>query len=198
MQVVELLHVLLMREHVERDITALPDAIIGITVETGRQAQPSQHGATARIILMAGEGGDDLLCRALLQFLPEADGGFRRVGTNQKVKMIGHQHSADEKESRFLPQLAQRVDKDGAESLASKQAVATIGTRRNELQLPTLEMTPINWHANLSADSGANVSRRAELALRQPASTIYGLNDDMIRDAYSYMTGGIVKCGCKK
>ena len=97
---------------------------------------------------MAGGGGDDLLCRALLQLLPEAERGLRRVGTNQQVKIIEHQHPADEKESRFLPQWAQRVDEDGAESLASKQAVATIGTRRNELQLPTLEMAPINGQAN--------------------------------------------------
>ena len=118
---------------------------------------------------MAGEGGDDLLCRALLQFLHEADRGFRRVGTNQPVKMLGHQHPADEKEPRFLPELAQRVDEDGAESLASKQAVATIGAGGEELQFPPREVASTHGHARLSADAGANVSRRAELALRQPA-----------------------------
>ena len=83
--------------------------------------------------------------------------------------MTGHPHPADRKESRFLPPLAQRVDEDGAESLASKQAVATIGAGGEELQFPPREVASTHGHAKLSADVETNMSRRAELALRQPA-----------------------------
>ena len=38
-------------------------------MDAGRQAQPGQQGTTSRVVAVAGEGGDCLLRRALLQFL---------------------------------------------------------------------------------------------------------------------------------
>jgi hypothetical protein len=43
-----------MREDIERHITSLPEPIIGITVDGGREAQPGQQGTTSEIALIPG------------------------------------------------------------------------------------------------------------------------------------------------
>jgi hypothetical protein len=42
------------------------------------------------MVLIPGEGGDNLLCGSLLQLLHEADGGFGGLGLNEQVKVLGH------------------------------------------------------------------------------------------------------------
>jgi hypothetical protein len=123
------------------------------------------------MVLIPRQGGDNLLRRTLLQFLHEADGSFGRFGSNQEMKVIGHKDPAHQPKSGFLPPLAKNVDKRRAESLATEEPITAIGTRGDELQLSTLEMASIDWHRTLlSTDAKRNVNRRAELALRQPAS----------------------------
>jgi hypothetical protein len=148
MHVVELLHVLFMREDVEWHIAPLPKPIMGVSVDGGREAQPGQQGATSGIALIAGQGGNNLLRLPLLQFLHEADDGFGRFGSNQQVKVIGHQNPAIQKEPGFRPKLAPDRDKHPTESLASKEAAAAVGAGGDELQLAALEMASISWHHN--------------------------------------------------
>ena len=93
-------------EDIEGEITPLPKPIVGITVDAGRQPQPGEPLAAAEVIPVAGEDGDDLLRRPPFEFPHEADGD----GTNQQVKMIGHQDPAVQEESGFLAQLAQDLD----------------------------------------------------------------------------------------
>lgn len=89
--VIWFLHLLLVREDVERNVTPLPDAVIAIAVDAGREAQTGQQGAAPGITLIAGQGSDNLLRRPLLEFLEEADRSVGRLGPDQQVKVIGHQ-----------------------------------------------------------------------------------------------------------
>lgn len=105
-RVVELLHLLFMREDIERNITPLPQPMIGITVDGGREPQPRQQRATAGMVLIPLQGSDNLLRRPFLQFLHEAHRGFGGLGSNQQVEVIGHEDPAIQKKSSFPPKLA--------------------------------------------------------------------------------------------
>ena len=88
--VVNLLDALFFRENVEGDIAPLPEAMIRIAVDGGGESEPGQHRAAPGLMLIPGEGGDNLLGGSLLQFRHEADdfrGGF---GSDEKVKVVGH------------------------------------------------------------------------------------------------------------
>ena len=99
-----------------------------------------------RIVSVRVEGGDDLLGRALLQFPHEADGVGGRLGADQQMKVLRHQHPADHQEPGFLAELAQRLDKNPTEALASKQPAAAIGAGGDKLQLAGLKMASVDRH----------------------------------------------------
>jgi hypothetical protein len=71
-----------------------------------RSALPLKPGATrerrragaGRTVSVPVEGGDNLLGGALLHFPQEAGGGCGGLGSNQEVKVLGHQHPAEEME----------------------------------------------------------------------------------------------------
>ena len=111
-----------------------------------RQSQSGQQGVAAGMILLPGQGGDNLLGGALLEFLQEAHGSFGGLGSDQQVKVLGHEHPADQKESGFLADLPQSLDKSPAEALTRKEAAAAIGAGGDELHLPTLEMASVDGH----------------------------------------------------
>ena len=55
------------REDIERDIAPLPQSMARIAVDGGRQSQSRQQGAASGLVLIPGEGGDNLLRGSLLQ-----------------------------------------------------------------------------------------------------------------------------------
>jgi len=90
MHVVKFLHLFFLREDVERDVTPLPQTMIGITVDSGREPQPRQQSAAAGMILIPRQGGDDLLRRPLFKFLHEANHGFGGLWSDKKMEVLGH------------------------------------------------------------------------------------------------------------
>ena len=134
------------REDVERDIAPLPQSMARIAMDSGGQPQSGQHGAAPGLVLIPGEGGDNLLRGALLQLLHEADDSLGRFRFNQQVKVLRHQHPADQEEAGFLAELTQRLDKGPAKALTREEPAAAIGAGGNELQLAGLEMASIDRH----------------------------------------------------
>jgi hypothetical protein len=100
------------------------------------------------VILIPRQRGDNLLRRPLFQFLHEADRGFGRFGSNQQMKVIGHEDPAHQQKSGFLPPWAQNVHKGPAESRASEDTIAAISAGGDKLQLTGLKMASKDRHVN--------------------------------------------------
>ena len=114
------------------------------------------------------QGGDNLRRGSLLEFPDDADGCLGGFRFNEQVKVLGHQHPAQEEQAAFLADLAQRLNKRTAEMLAGEEPVTPVGAGGDELQLAGWEMTSANGHMT---DMGRLGQKRESqgCALRQPA-----------------------------
>jgi hypothetical protein len=121
------------------------------------------------LVLIAREGGDNLLCGPLLQFAHKADGLPSGLGLNQQMKVLGHQNPTQQEKLGFLTKLAKRLYECPAETLTREEPAAAVSARGDELQLARREMTSVNGHTRISVGEVENMNRRAGLALRQPA-----------------------------
>jgi hypothetical protein len=127
------------------------------------------------MVLIPGQGGDNLLRRPLFEFLHEANHGFGGLGSDQQVKVIGHQHPADQQESGFLAELAQRLDENPAGALTRKQPTAAIGAGGDELQLARLQMASIDRHTRNIGGFGQ--SRESQSCARSAPACGFGAYD---------------------
>jgi hypothetical protein len=125
------------------------------------------------IVLIPGKRGENLLCRSLLELLPEADGGCGGLGSNLEVKVTGHQHPADQEDSGLLAELAQRLNQGPAEALAGKEPAATIGACGDKLPLAGLKMASVDRHErNIGGRGPKRESQGCARLMRQPADSV--------------------------
>ena len=125
-------------------------------------APPGRHRATPGMILIPGEGGDNLLRGSLLEFRHEADGIRSGLGLNQPVKMARHQHPARQEEPGFPADRMQSFAKGPAEPLTRKLADAAIVAGGGPAQNVVLRFTWIELMPNSATTTDS-------FAVRQPA-----------------------------
>jgi hypothetical protein len=69
---------------------------------------------------LPGEGGDNQLGGSLLQLAHEVDSILGGCGFDQQMKVLGHHYPADQEESGFVADLAQRLNKRPTEALTGE------------------------------------------------------------------------------
>ena len=171
MHVVELLQALLLAIHAVRVEAAVPDTIIRVGVNGGRQMKPGEHGAAPGVLLVSGQDRDDLPRASFLQFLEDGAGALGRLRLDQEVKVLRHQNPANQQEARLFSQLAQDFNKQAAQAQTVEKPPAAIDAGSNKLQLAGCEITSGGRHGGVSIphrDAKRRASLCASHALRQP------------------------------
>ncbi len=89
MHVVELLEALLLGKDIEGDKPPLPDAVVGMVMYGGRQAQGSEQGAWPREIALRAQRFQDRKRTALFYILDNRRSRSRGQRLQQQMKISG-------------------------------------------------------------------------------------------------------------
>ncbi len=142
----QLLQTLSFTVNIKRVESPLPDPIARFIVHRRRQPYPRERLPARVKPPIFAERRDDLECRSSLRFLHDPAGAVCGFGFDQKVKMLRHQHPADQKESHLGAKPLQNFHEVFAQAVALKKLRPAIGAARDELQLSRMKVASIKRH----------------------------------------------------